>query len=78
MRFACAGAIGVAVVRGAPAAASPASVCPNGVRTQSLRFRIETVGYVGQGEHVALFADVRALVAMPAAVIGNGIVVGEV
>jgi hypothetical protein len=57
-----------------------AAARPIGVRTQWLRFRIEMAGYVGQGEHVpvALFADVRALVATPAAIIGNGIVIGEV
>ena len=53
---------------------------PADVQTQWLRFRIRMLGYVGQGEHVpvVLFLDTQALVGTPAAIVGNGIVVGEV
>ena len=53
---------------------------PAAVQTQWLRFRVRMLGYVGQGEHVpvALFADTQALVGTPAAIIGNGMIIGEV
>ena len=56
------------------------AMTPADVQTQWLRFRIRMLGYVGQGEHVpvALFADIQALVGTPAAIIGNGMIIGEV
>jgi len=53
---------------------------PAGMTTQWLAFDMEAVGYFGQGEHVpvALFLDADALVASPPAIVGNGMVIGEV
>ena len=53
---------------------------PAGMTTQWLAFDMDAVGYFGQGEHVpvALFLDADALVASPPAIVGNGMVIGEV
>lgn len=53
---------------------------PAGVTTQWLAFDVDAIGYFGQGEHVpiALFLDAHALVASPPAIVGNGMVIGEV
>jgi hypothetical protein len=53
---------------------------PGDVATQWLALDVKSVGYFGQGEHVpiALFLDARSLVDTPAAIIGNGIIIGEV
>ena len=53
---------------------------PAGMTTHWLAFDMDAVGYFGQGEHVpvALFLDADALVASPPAIVGNGMVIGEV
>lgn len=57
-----------------------AATTPDGATTQWLTFDLQSEAYAGQGEHapVALFLDAPALTATPPAIIGNGIVFGEV
>jgi len=53
---------------------------PEDVTTQWLTFDVDATGYFGQGEHaaIALFLDAPALAGRLPAIIGNGIVFGEV
>ena len=53
---------------------------PDGATAQWLMFDVQSAAYAGQGEHapIALFLDAQRLTATPPAIVGNGMVVGEV
>ena len=53
---------------------------PDGATAQWLMFDVRSAAYEGQGEHapIALFLDARRLTATPPAIVGNGMVFGEV
>ncbi len=57
-----------------------AATTPDGATAQWLMFDVRSAAYAGQGEHapIALFLDAQRLTATPPAIVGNGMVFGEV
>jgi hypothetical protein len=57
-----------------------AATTPDGATAQWLMFDVQSAAYAGQGEHapIALFLDAQRLAATPPAIVGNGMVFGEV
>jgi len=57
-----------------------AATTPDGATAQWLMFDVRSAAYTGQGEHapIALFLDAQHLTATPPAIVGNGMVFGEV